>query len=249
MSSFHYYFLNFLAIFFLAVLHLHLEQSPRSTAATVILFCFIFFLPRGGYEQLGNHACMRFCCRDLRFMCCFRFKLWWMTQRMGTSGRDVPLETQFMLLESRPGAGDGDDSGEPVYLVMLPLLEGQFRAALQGNDRDELEITLESGKHPAPGHAKAVVVLFSFPAAVFHVIASRSLLTGGARSPAPAMIFLLLRVPASRGQGGADGAGDVHGVRARRDQPLRHHHSGCQVRFCSSSLSCLQNCVSHELRQ
>ncbi|CAN6322212.1 unnamed protein product [Urochloa humidicola] len=85
--------------------------------------------------------------RDLRFMCCFRFKLWWMTQRMGTSGRDVPLETQFMLLESRPGAGDEEEegSGESVYLVMLPLLEGQFRAALQGNDRDELEITLESG--------------------------------------------------------------------------------------------------------
>jgi len=83
-------------------------------------------------------------------MCCFRFKLWWMTQRMGTSGRDVPLETQFMLLESRPGTvggGGGDgDSGEVVYVVMLPLLEGQFRAALQGNDRDELEITLESGK-------------------------------------------------------------------------------------------------------
>ncbi|XP_062212783.1 probable galactinol--sucrose galactosyltransferase 2 [Phragmites australis] len=84
--------------------------------------------------------------RDLRFMCCFRFKLWWMTQRMGTSGREVPLETQFMLLESRPGNNDADDdSGEPVYLVMLPLLEGQFRAALQGNGRDELEITLESG--------------------------------------------------------------------------------------------------------
>ncbi|CAL4945019.1 unnamed protein product [Urochloa decumbens] len=88
--------------------------------------------------------------RDLRFMCCFRFKLWWMTQRMGTSGRDVPLETQFMLLESRPGTGAGagdeeEDSGEAVYLVMLPLLEGQFRAALQGNERDELEITLESG--------------------------------------------------------------------------------------------------------
>ncbi|KAJ1293072.1 hypothetical protein BS78_01G040000 [Paspalum vaginatum] len=86
--------------------------------------------------------------RELRFMCCFRFKLWWMTQRMGTSGRDVPLETQFMLLESRPSTGTAagdDDSGEAVYLVMLPLLEGQFRAALQGNDRDELEITLESG--------------------------------------------------------------------------------------------------------
>uniref|UniRef100_A0A0E0GVE0 galactinol--sucrose galactosyltransferase n=1 Tax=Oryza nivara TaxID=4536 RepID=A0A0E0GVE0_ORYNI len=79
--------------------------------------------------------------RDLRFMCCFRFKLWWMTQRMGTSGRDVPLETQFMLLESRDGGG----GGEAVYVVMLPLLEGQFRAALQGNDRDELEICIESG--------------------------------------------------------------------------------------------------------
>jgi raffinose synthase len=64
-----------------------------------------------------------------------------MTQRMGTSGRDVPLETQFMLLECGPGDGDA-----AVYVAMLPLLEGQFRAALQGNDRDELEITFESGK-------------------------------------------------------------------------------------------------------
>ncbi|ONM10616.1 putative galactinol--sucrose galactosyltransferase 2 [Zea mays] len=82
--------------------------------------------------------------RDLRFVCCFRFKLWWMTQRMGTSGRDVPLETQFMLLECGPGDGHGDGDAA-VYVAMLPLLEGQFRAALQGNDRDELEITLESG--------------------------------------------------------------------------------------------------------
>lgn len=31
--------------------------------------------------------------RDLRFMCTFRFKMWWMTQRMGSSGRDIPVET------------------------------------------------------------------------------------------------------------------------------------------------------------
>ena len=82
-------------------------------------------------------------CRDCRFLCLFRFKLWWMTQRMGVSGRDVPLETQFMLIEVPPAATDGD--GKPAYVVMLPLLEGQFRAALQGNDRDELEICVESG--------------------------------------------------------------------------------------------------------
>lgn len=82
-------------------------------------------------------------CRDCRFLCLFRFKLWWMTQRMGVSGRDVPLETQFMLVEVPASDGDGDDA--PAYVVMLPLLEGQFRAALQGNDRDELQICIESG--------------------------------------------------------------------------------------------------------
>ncbi|KAF5473294.1 hypothetical protein F2P56_009916 [Juglans regia] len=78
----------------------------------------------------------------LRFMCCFRFKLWWMTQRMGTSGRDVPLETQFMLVESKDGNGDDTPT---IYTVFLPLLEGQFRAVLQGNDNNEIEICLESG--------------------------------------------------------------------------------------------------------
>ncbi|KAJ8512999.1 hypothetical protein OPV22_003433 [Ensete ventricosum] len=77
--------------------------------------------------------------RGLRFMCCFRFKLWWMTQRMGTSGRDVPLETQFLLVEGK------DEKASTVYTVFLPLLDGPFRAVLQGNDKDEIEMCLESG--------------------------------------------------------------------------------------------------------
>ncbi|KAB2608268.1 galactinol--sucrose galactosyltransferase 2 [Pyrus ussuriensis x Pyrus communis] len=84
---------------------------------------------------------------DLRFMCCFRFKLWWMTQRMGTCGKDVPLETQFMLVESK-GGGDGgeeDDSSSIIYTVFLPLLEGPFRSVLQGNERNEVEVCLDSG--------------------------------------------------------------------------------------------------------
>ena len=69
-----------------------------------------------------------------------------MTQRMGDCGGDVPLETQFMLVEVPASAGDGDDADAgPMYLVMLPLLEGPFRAALQGNDHDELQICIESG--------------------------------------------------------------------------------------------------------
>ncbi|GFY93656.1 seed imbibition 2 [Actinidia rufa] len=81
----------------------------------------------------------------LRFMCCFRFKLWWMTQRMGTCGKDIPLETQFMLVESKDTTEGENDDSPTIYTVLLPLLEGQFRAALQGNDKNELEICLESG--------------------------------------------------------------------------------------------------------
>ncbi|KAF8690427.1 hypothetical protein HU200_040780 [Digitaria exilis] len=85
--------------------------------------------------------------RGCRFLSLFRFKLWWMTQRMGSSGRDVPLETQFMLLEVPAGDEEDDPAAgdAPVYLVMLPLLEGQFRAALQGNEDDQLQICFESG--------------------------------------------------------------------------------------------------------
>ncbi|KAL7134148.1 hypothetical protein ABFS83_11G007700 [Erythranthe nasuta] len=78
----------------------------------------------------------------VRFMCLFRFKLWWMTQRMGTCGKDIPLETQFMLVETKNASVD---SSTTIYTVFLPLLEGQFRAVLQGNERNELEICLESG--------------------------------------------------------------------------------------------------------
>lgn len=62
---------------------------------------------------------------------------------MGTCGKDVPLETQFMLVESK----EEDDPNSPtIYTVFLPLLEGQFRAVLQGNDKNEVEICLESGE-------------------------------------------------------------------------------------------------------
>lgn len=86
--------------------------------------------------------------RDQRFMCTFRFKMWWMTQRMGSSGRDIPFETQFLIVEGTDGlqsTGDGAGEQPVVYTVFLPILEGSFRAVLQGNADDELEICLESG--------------------------------------------------------------------------------------------------------
>ncbi|WVZ92370.1 hypothetical protein U9M48_038441 [Paspalum notatum var. saurae] len=85
--------------------------------------------------------------REQRFMCTFRFKMWWMTQRMGTSGHEIPFETQFLVVEGTDGPQlTGDGTEQPVvYTVFLPILEGSFRAVLQGNADDELEICLESG--------------------------------------------------------------------------------------------------------
>uniref|UniRef100_A0A7C9A9P1 galactinol--sucrose galactosyltransferase n=2 Tax=Opuntia streptacantha TaxID=393608 RepID=A0A7C9A9P1_OPUST len=93
--------------------------------------------------------------RDVRFMACFRFKLWWMAQKMGDKGRDIPLETQFLLVETKDGSpiesDDGDESHQIIYAVFLPLIEGPFRACLQGNAQDELELCLESGDDDVKG--------------------------------------------------------------------------------------------------
>ncbi|GAU50017.1 hypothetical protein TSUD_331700 [Trifolium subterraneum] len=91
----------------------------------------------------------------LRFMCCFRFKLWWMTQRMGTCGRDIPLETQFLLIESKDS--EGEDKNSPIiYTVLLPLLEGPFRSVLQGNEKSEIEVCFESVPSGLPKFVGAV---------------------------------------------------------------------------------------------
>ncbi|KAK7388636.1 hypothetical protein VNO78_23458 [Psophocarpus tetragonolobus] len=82
---------------------------------------------------------------DVRFMACFRFKLWWMAQKMGDRGRDIPLETQFLLVETKDGGSHLQTQNDSVYTVFLPLLEGSFRACLQGDSNDQLQLCLESG--------------------------------------------------------------------------------------------------------
>ncbi|CAN6179149.1 unnamed protein product [Urochloa humidicola] len=95
-------------------------------------------------EPAARHVVSLGALRGVRFMACFRFKLWWMAQRMGEKGGDVPLETQFLLVESK-GAGDGDTAA--AYVVFLPLVEGAFRASLQGGGAGggALELCVESG--------------------------------------------------------------------------------------------------------
>ncbi|KAG2579574.1 hypothetical protein PVAP13_6NG271332 [Panicum virgatum] len=105
-------------------------------------------------------------------MCTFRFKMWWMTQRMGSSGRDIPFETQFLIVEGTDGPQLTNDSTEQpvVYTVFLPILEGSFRAVLQGNADDELEICLESGDPDVESFEGTHLVFVSAGSDPFEVI-------------------------------------------------------------------------------
>ncbi|XP_058218967.1 probable galactinol--sucrose galactosyltransferase 1 [Rhododendron vialii] len=112
----------------------------------------------------------------LRFMCVFRYKMWWMTQRMGSCGKDIPFETQFLMVEALNGFHFGEESGEGVvdqsalYTVFLPILEGDFRAVLQGNANNELEICLESGDPAVDGFEGSHLVFVAAGSDPFDVV-------------------------------------------------------------------------------
>ncbi|ONI08184.1 hypothetical protein PRUPE_5G162400 [Prunus persica] len=77
------------------------------------------------------------------------FKLWWMIPSFGDSGCEVPAETQMLLLETREKSTVQNGLSEPttensLYILLLSVLDGPFRASLQGNTVNELEFCIES---------------------------------------------------------------------------------------------------------
>ena len=79
-------------------------------------------------------------------MSLFRFKIWWMAPVTGAGAAAVPAETQMLLLESRDEAGSAAAEGSAMYALMLPVLDGDFRASLQGSPQNELQFCFESGE-------------------------------------------------------------------------------------------------------
>ena len=70
-----------------------------------------------------------------RFTCCHRYEPFWMNPCAGTRAAEVPIETQFLLTEQEDG----------TCVLYVPLIDGAFRASLQGNGEDGLELIAESG--------------------------------------------------------------------------------------------------------
>ncbi|XP_068665410.1 probable galactinol--sucrose galactosyltransferase 2 [Aristolochia californica] len=85
-----------------------------------------------------------------RLLCLFRFKIWWMIPRFGRACSEIPCETQLLLLEAREDSAIGEqpvDSNmeNTFYILFLPVLDGEFRASLQGSPTNELQFCVESG--------------------------------------------------------------------------------------------------------
>lgn len=73
-----------------------------------------------------------------------------MRPSFGDSGSQVPTETQMLLLEAREeSSAHGEVYSEPngaggkFYILMLPLLERQFMAYMQGTVVNELQMIVE----------------------------------------------------------------------------------------------------------
>lgn len=86
------------------------------------------FLPRHVFAA-GRIAGLR------RFMACHRFEPYWMKPAAGRTLREVPVETQYLLAERQDGK----------CVLLIPLIDGAFRCALQGHGEERLELVAESG--------------------------------------------------------------------------------------------------------
>ena len=71
-----------------------------------------------------------------RLLACARVTRYWMGPAFGTKAKDIPLDTQFLLFEVSEGG---------PYGLLLPLLDGDFRASISGNKSNEIICHEESG--------------------------------------------------------------------------------------------------------
>ena len=109
------------------------------------------FLGFDAAESKSRHVVPIGRLRDIRFMSIFRFKVWWTTHWVGDNGRDVENETQMMVLDRSSAGGSG--GGRP-YVLLLPIIEGSFRACLEaGKAEDYVDLCVESGSSSVRGAA------------------------------------------------------------------------------------------------
>ncbi|KAL9343097.1 hypothetical protein Peur_063528 [Populus x canadensis] len=115
-----------------------LSPSPATLTEKTICDNAGSFVGFDSKESKDRHVVHIGKLKSIKFMSIFRFKVWWTTHWVGSNGRDLEHETQIVMLDK------SDDSGRP-YVLLLPLIEGPFRASLQPGDDDYVDVCVESG--------------------------------------------------------------------------------------------------------
>ncbi|KAJ0034991.1 hypothetical protein Pint_24327 [Pistacia integerrima] len=77
-----------------------------------------------------------------KFLSIFRFKTWWSTMWIGSSGSDLQMETQLILLQV-PELNS--------YVLIIPLIEGNFRSAIHPGANGDVILCVESGSTKVKG--------------------------------------------------------------------------------------------------
>ncbi|OIW12387.1 hypothetical protein TanjilG_04136 [Lupinus angustifolius] len=140
--------------------HVILSEVPQNIKITPCTFtttttsttgCFLGF---EALEPQSRHVASLGKLKNLNFMSIFRFKVWWTTHWVGSNGRDLEIETQFLMIEN----SESSYGSSRPYVLMLPIIEGQFRASLQGGIDDNIDVCVESGSSKVKGRSYESVV-------------------------------------------------------------------------------------------
>ncbi|KAI9108787.1 hypothetical protein K1719_020092 [Acacia pycnantha] len=132
-----------------------LTQVPQNVVVSPVGGTGSAFLGATSGISSCRHAFTLGILEGYKLLSLFRVKIWWMIPRLGKCGSEIPMETQFLLLEATQDSSlhdefssdDSEDSAtdNTFYILFLPVLDGQFRATLQGTPANELQFCIESG--------------------------------------------------------------------------------------------------------
>jgi len=79
-----------------------------------------------------------------RIVCLHRHKLWWMKPFHALHTRQVPAETQLLLMELPRTQEEGENSKQR-YCLMVPLIDSNAKFTLRGLSNNRLQLRAETG--------------------------------------------------------------------------------------------------------
>jgi len=86
-----------------------------------------------------------------RLLACARQNRYWMGPKTGASAKDIPFDTQFLLIEIEE---------DKQYALMLPLVDNGFRASLNHQDGHNLEVVCAAESGDAAVTSKGMRALY-----------------------------------------------------------------------------------------